>query len=138
MVLSRLSQILKPNSIKFSFGLFLRFEWAVTCWLGVFLSFFVLRPLWDGGPHDVYYHIPAGCCHRARRLETQNMGLQLVLFVSNFNLHLWLFWHFYSLDQIITAQIKAHYLPFSKQSFASLAWDSSTATVLYAGARSVS
>uniref|UniRef100_A0A3B4VM69 Germ cell-specific gene 1-like protein n=1 Tax=Seriola dumerili TaxID=41447 RepID=A0A3B4VM69_SERDU len=45
-------------------------------------------PLWDGGPHDVYHHIPAGCRYGTRRLEAQDLGLQLVLCLS-----VGLFWH---------------------------------------------
>lgn len=39
------------------------------------------RPLWDGRPHDVYHHIPAGCRYGSGGLEAQDVGLQLVLCV---------------------------------------------------------
>lgn len=74
-----------------------RLSWSVgvPCILSGFISPFhirctntgsalVLRPLWDGGPHDVHHHFPAGCRHGPRRLEAQDLGLQLVLRVRRF------------------------------------------------------
>ena len=40
------------------------------------------RSLWDVGSHDVHNNLPAGSLARARELETQDLGLQLVLSVS--------------------------------------------------------
>lgn len=50
-----------------------------------------LRPLWDGGPHDVHHHIPSGSLHGASRLEAKDLGLQLVLCVSSFSIF-YIFW----------------------------------------------
>lgn len=40
------------------------------------------RSSWDGGTHDVHNSIPAHCKFRPWRLETPDLGLQLVLHVS--------------------------------------------------------
>lgn len=64
-------------------------KWKILCFQTYILLHkhwfaLVLRPLWDGGPHDVYHHIPAGCRYGPRRLEAQDLGLQLVLCVRHF------------------------------------------------------
>lgn len=50
----------------------------------LYVTFIFLRPDWDGGPHDVHHSFSGDCYFRTQKLETSELGLWLVFYVSVF------------------------------------------------------